>query len=270
MAWRFGGFPLDKVQLRGKTGSAEVYGKQTHLVGGDVHQGLRRLMMVTQGGTGSGTSGPCVRKIWEHLYGIKGRAVHPSKAAIPGTTPPTSLPTFARDGSILPPATEGVTAMTVLPYGRLSVTRSRIAVPRLDWVLVGAAGLIVVIGTLLVWSATSSNDVLTRGHSTAYLHKHLVNVAIGLVLAAAVMATDHRWVRIVTPLVYAASILGLVLVLGDGYDDQRIALVADARRHVDPAGRVRQARGGHDDGDARGRARRELPRAADQRPSTSR
>ena len=106
--------------------------------------------------------------------------------------------------------------MTVLPYTRLSVTRSRIAVPRLDWVLVGAAAAIVLIGTLLVWSATASNDVLTHGNSTAYLHKHLVNVAIGVVLAAAVMATDHRWVRIVTPLVYAASIFGLVLVLAMG------------------------------------------------------
>ena len=38
-------------------------------------------------------------------------------------------------------------------------------------------------------------------------------MAIGIVLAAAVMATDHRWVRIVTPAVYVASIIGLVLVL---------------------------------------------------------
>jgi rod shape determining protein RodA len=103
--------------------------------------------------------------------------------------------------------------MTVLPYSRLSVTRSRIAVPRLDWVLVSATGAIVVIGTLLVWSATSTNDTLTHGQPTAYLHKHLVNVAIGVVLAAAVMATDHRWVRIVTPLVYIGSIFGLLLVL---------------------------------------------------------
>ena len=73
--------------------------------------------------------------------------------------------------------------------------------------LVGAAGLIVVIGTMLVWSSTSSNDLLTGGRPTAYLHKHLVNVAIGIVLASAVMATDHRWVRIVTPAVYAASIV---------------------------------------------------------------
>ncbi len=103
--------------------------------------------------------------------------------------------------------------MTVLPMSRLAVARSRAAVPRLDWLLVGSAGLILTIGTLLVWSATSSNEVLTRGEPTAYLHKHLVNIMIGLVLAAAVMATDHRWVRIVTPLVYVASVVGLLLVL---------------------------------------------------------
>ncbi len=106
--------------------------------------------------------------------------------------------------------------MSVAPMSRLAVSRTRVAVPRLDWLLVGAVGLILTIGTLLVWSATSSNDVLTGGQSTAYLHKHLVNILIGLVLAAAVMATDHRWVRIVTPLVYVASVIGLLLVLAMG------------------------------------------------------
>ena len=96
---------------------------------------------------------------------------------------------------------------------RLAVSRTRVAVPSLDWTLFGATALILAIGTLLVWSATSSNDVLTGGDSTAYLHKHLVNILIGLVLAAAVMATDHRWVRIVTPLVYVGSVIGLLLVL---------------------------------------------------------
>jgi rod shape determining protein RodA len=103
--------------------------------------------------------------------------------------------------------------VTVIPMGRIAVSRTRVAVPRLDWVLFGAAGLILTIGTLLVWSATSSNEMLTQGQPTAYLHRHLVNILIGLVLAAAVMATDHRWVRIVTPLVYVASIIGLMLVL---------------------------------------------------------
>jgi penicillin-binding protein 2 len=64
-------------------------------------------MMVSQGGTGSGTSGPAIRKIWESLYGVRGTEVKPAKAAIPGTTTPRKLPTFARDGSILPPASKG-------------------------------------------------------------------------------------------------------------------------------------------------------------------
>jgi rod shape determining protein RodA len=69
------------------------------------------------------------------------------------------------------------------------------------------------LGTLLVWSATAHRDVLTGGEPTAYLKKTLVNVAIGLVLLVMVLATDHRWVRILAPLVYLASIVGLVLVL---------------------------------------------------------
>ncbi len=103
--------------------------------------------------------------------------------------------------------------MSVMPMSRLAVSRSRAVAPRLDWVLLGSAAMILAIGTLLVWSATASNEVLTRGQSTAYLHRHLVNILIGLVLAAAVMATDHRWVRIVTPLVYVGSVIGLLLVL---------------------------------------------------------
>ncbi len=107
LAWKFGGFPLDKVQIRGKTGSAEVYGKQRTSWVATYTKDYVVVMMITQGGTGSGTSGPAVRKIWEHLYGIKGEKVNPKKAAIPGTMPPSSLPTFARDGSILPPSRKG-------------------------------------------------------------------------------------------------------------------------------------------------------------------
>jgi penicillin-binding protein 2 len=107
LAWKFGGFPLDKVQIRGKTGSAEVQGKQTTSWVATYTKDYVVIMMITQGGTGSGTSGPAVRKIWEHLYGINGENVNPKKAAIPGTVPPSGLPTFARDGSILPPSRKG-------------------------------------------------------------------------------------------------------------------------------------------------------------------
>jgi rod shape determining protein RodA len=85
-----------------------------------------------------------------------------------------------------------------------------------DWLLMGAVLLLCLLGTVLVWSATSTRDDLTGGDPRAYLEKQVVNVAIGLVLMVLVMATDHRWVRILAPLVYAASVAGLVLVLTMG------------------------------------------------------
>jgi penicillin-binding protein 2 len=104
LAWKFGDFPLDQVHLRGKTGSAEVYGKQSTSWVATYDENYVVVMMVSQGGTGSGTSGPGVRAIWEALYGITGMDVNPSAALIPGTTPPDALPNFMDDGSILPPA----------------------------------------------------------------------------------------------------------------------------------------------------------------------
>jgi rod shape determining protein RodA len=88
--------------------------------------------------------------------------------------------------------------------------------PRLDWVLLLAVLGLMALGSLLVWSATSHREDLTGGDPTAYLKKQLVNVAIGVVLMVVVLATDHRWVRIIAPLVYLASIGGLVLVLTMG------------------------------------------------------
>jgi penicillin-binding protein 2 len=104
LAWKFIDFPLDRVHIRGKTGSAEVYGKQSTSWVATFDENYVVIMMVSQAGTGSGTSGPAVRKIWESLYGIKGMDVDPRRAAIPGTTPPAGLPTFMKDGTILPPA----------------------------------------------------------------------------------------------------------------------------------------------------------------------
>ena len=103
MAWRMIDFPLDQVHIRSKTGSAEVYGKQSTSWVASYDENYVVVMMVSQAGTGSGTSGPAVRAIWEALYGISGSTVDPERAAIPGTTPPEGLPTFLGDGSILPP-----------------------------------------------------------------------------------------------------------------------------------------------------------------------
>ena len=105
MSWKLIGFPLDEVKIRAKTGSAEVYGKQSTSWLATYTDDYVVVMMVSQGGTGSGRNGDSVRRIYEALYGVEGDAVKPAKAAIPGTVPPSGLPTFTKDGSILPPAT---------------------------------------------------------------------------------------------------------------------------------------------------------------------
>ena len=96
----------------------------------------------------------------------------------------------------------------------MSVSRQRL--PGLDWVLVGAVLGLLALGVLLVWSATSHDPTLTGGDPRAYLGKQLANVVIGLVLMTVVMTTDHRWVRIVAPVVYLAAVVGLALVLAAG------------------------------------------------------
>ena len=96
------------------------------------------------------------------------------------------------------------------------MTRTTSRLPRLDWLLLGVVLALLVLSALLVWSATMHRTDLTDGDSTAFLRKQLVNIVIGLVLLALVVVTDHRWLRIVAPLLYLASVAGLVLVLTMG------------------------------------------------------
>ena len=103
IAWKFGGFPLDKVQVRAKTGTAEVQGKQTTGWVATYDKNYVVVMMIEQGGTGSGSSGDAVRKIWEKLYGIKGGTVDKSKALIANAKTPSRLPQFLPDGRIEAP-----------------------------------------------------------------------------------------------------------------------------------------------------------------------
>ncbi len=105
------------------------------------------------------------------------------------------------------------TVSTTRTSRRVNVTDSRSLWLRMDWIVVLCGAALLAVGTLLVWSATASNDALTGGSSTAYVSKHLTNVAVGLLLAWLIAATDHRWVRIWAPVVYLGAVVGLALVL---------------------------------------------------------
>ena len=87
------------------------------------------------------------------------------------------------------------------------------ALHRVDLVLLGAVLLLCVFGAALVWSATRASSQLTGEDGTTYLRRHLVNLAVGVLLGAALAAVRPRALRVATPVAYLISLLGLALVL---------------------------------------------------------
>jgi rod shape determining protein RodA len=83
----------------------------------------------------------------------------------------------------------------------------------LDWVLQLAVLGLVVIGALLVWAATKPEQIALHADPTAYLKKSILNAGLGLVLGAWVARIDNRSLRAYAPVVYVASVFGLVVVL---------------------------------------------------------
>jgi rod shape determining protein RodA len=85
-----------------------------------------------------------------------------------------------------------------------------------DPVLTAVVGLLLFIGTLLVWAAT--RDWYTRNglDGQYYLKRHIINILIGLVLAYGVTVIDYRLLRAYTPFLWGAGVLGLVIVLIPG------------------------------------------------------
>ncbi|MEU3687758.1 penicillin-binding protein 2 [Streptomyces narbonensis] len=98
-AWRFGGWPQDKIPLRAKTGTAQVYGKQTTSWLATYSDDFTIVMTISQGGTGSGASGPAVRNIYDALYGLDDAGNQDLKRALL-PEPQKALPKVNADGTI--------------------------------------------------------------------------------------------------------------------------------------------------------------------------
>lgn len=84
---------------------------------------------------------------------------------------------------------------------------------RLDWTLLIAALSLSGLGALLVWSATKQRQLDLNLDPDSFIKKHLLNLAIGLVLGFAMSKFDYRLLRAYTPILYGLSILGLMAVL---------------------------------------------------------
>ncbi|MFF1557312.1 penicillin-binding protein 2 [Streptomyces sp. NPDC058279] len=98
-AWRFGGWPQKQIPMHAKTGTAEVYGKQTTSWFATFTDDYTIVMTISQGGTGSGASGPAVRNVYNAIYGLDMAGKQDlSKALLP--KPQAQLPAIQPDGSI--------------------------------------------------------------------------------------------------------------------------------------------------------------------------
>ncbi|MFF9309439.1 penicillin-binding protein 2 [Streptomyces sp. NPDC014748] len=105
-AWKFAGWPQDKIPLHAKTGTAEVYGKQTTSWLATYSKDYSVIMTISQAGTGSGASGEAVRNIYSALYGVQANgSIDNKRALLP--TPQKSLPKIQADGTIAAPKISG-------------------------------------------------------------------------------------------------------------------------------------------------------------------
>jgi penicillin-binding protein 2 len=115
----FQGFPFHKVDVGGKTGTADYAveaapqswfasfagpaGKRPDLVS---------IITVHNGGYGTSSAGIATRQLWQHVFGLAG-----DRAALRRGYPPDGLPTFRSDGTVAPPAAAGSAAASTSAGG---------------------------------------------------------------------------------------------------------------------------------------------------------
>jgi rod shape determining protein RodA len=85
-----------------------------------------------------------------------------------------------------------------------------------DPILTLAVAILLVMGTLLVYAATRDWYAANGLDPEYYLKRHVINIAIGLLLAWGTTVIDYRLLRAYTPFIWGAAVLGLAFVLIPG------------------------------------------------------
>ena len=85
-----------------------------------------------------------------------------------------------------------------------------------DPILTVAVGLLLFIGTLLVYAATRDWYAANGLDPQYYLKRHVINIIIGILLAWGTTVIDYRMLRAYTPIVWGLGVIGLTAVLIPG------------------------------------------------------
>ena len=92
----------------------------------------------------------------------------------------------------------------------------RIQISNFDNLLNFAVGGLLIIGTLLVYAGTREWFRSYGLDPEYYLKRHVLNILIGALLAYGTTLIDYRLLRAYTPIIWLASVIGLVIVLIPG------------------------------------------------------
>jgi penicillin-binding protein 2 len=105
-AGAFSGFPLSQVCVAGKTGTAQLFGKNATSVFASFapcqDPAYVVIVMVPDSGYGADVAAPAVRQIWDGIYGLEGH-----RAAVRGGRVPSAAPRISSAGAITAPAGYG-------------------------------------------------------------------------------------------------------------------------------------------------------------------
>jgi rod shape determining protein RodA len=85
-----------------------------------------------------------------------------------------------------------------------------------DPILTIAVGLLLIMGTILVYAATRNWYAANGLDPEYYLKRHVLNILIGVLLAWGTTIVDYRLIRAYTPFFWIAGVIGLALVLIPG------------------------------------------------------
>ncbi len=89
-----------------------------------------------------------------------------------------------------------------------------------DPILTIAVGLLLFIGTLLVYAATRDWYAANGLDPEYYLKRHVINIVIGILLAWGTTVIDYRMLRAYTPIVWGLAVIGLTAVLIPGIGNE--------------------------------------------------
>ena len=99
------------------------------------------------------------------------------------------------------------------PYRR---ARKQSAFSGFDPILTIAVAILLFMGTLLVYAATRNWYAANGLDPEYYLKRHVINIAIGVMLAWGTTVIDYRLLRAYTPILWGLGVLGLAFVLIPG------------------------------------------------------